>query len=731
MRRRRGKKPRSGLNYRIAPDEETAIEAALRTATSRPGEPIFYPYQGTTFNSRDEAWHFYNLYSWEMGFGIRITDSRTNTKGYMTKADLVCSCAGLDKNPESASARTNCKAMIRLLRRGDDSWYIKTVDDTHNHRLTSAFGENQQWPSHGKLDTATQELVRRLKENNISLGRICNILGVADSQGISAVRKESVRSLCAKISRENLRDDMAKTKQLLDSMKAKDPGFEVKFQINNKGMLTGMLWCTSKNRLDYSNFGDAITFDTTYRTNLYSLPFGIFVGVNNHFQSTIFGGVLLTSEKTEDFEWAFGSFLNIMGGKAPTTMLTDQCAAMAKAMKSTMPNTNHRWCRWHVLKDAKSHLGDPYSKNSKFKEEFNNLVTFETNPKLFELRLKSLQEKYNLKDNNYLNRLYKHRAKWAKPYFMGIFCAGMTSTQRSESANHMIKSLIQKAAPMHLFVSKFRDLQTSRNRQESTQDFITHQRRRRLRSKFPLEEHGNEVYSRAAYEMFSDQLHRSASYIIKSQPNDSTYVLVHSRFEDSPDAIYMTVRLQGTDTVTCTCGLYEHLGILCRHAIKVLYTLDRRQIPRANILKRWTKVYDNNHSTQQFIEHLSEANDDMKRTMLINTALQLANSTGKISNTLYADTMASIMKAVDTASSSATPCTTSKQVDENTLPTSWPSSTYKGGRPAHSSLKSWQSSIKRQRVQSSDEAQKQAADWPEEEEPTSQKKRSLYNLTRP
>lgn len=56
-----------------------------------------------------------------------------------------------------------------------------------------------------------------------------------------------------------------------------------------------MLWVTGKDKEDYTHFvDDAITFDTTYQTNLYGLPFGIFVGVNNHFQSIIFGGMLLT-----------------------------------------------------------------------------------------------------------------------------------------------------------------------------------------------------------------------------------------------------------------------------------------------------------------------------------------------------------------------------------------------------------------------------------------------------
>jgi hypothetical protein len=44
------------------------------------------------------------------------------------------------------------------------------------------------------------------------------------------------------------------------------------------------------------------TFDTTYRTNLYDMPFDLFVGVNNHFQSIIFGGVMMRDEKKESFD---------------------------------------------------------------------------------------------------------------------------------------------------------------------------------------------------------------------------------------------------------------------------------------------------------------------------------------------------------------------------------------------------------------------------------------------
>jgi hypothetical protein len=43
--------------------------------------------------------------------------------------------------------------------------------------------------------------------------------------------------------------------------------------------------------MDYTKFGNR------NRTNLYNLPFGLLMGLNNHFQFLVFGGVLLTTEK--------------------------------------------------------------------------------------------------------------------------------------------------------------------------------------------------------------------------------------------------------------------------------------------------------------------------------------------------------------------------------------------------------------------------------------------------
>ena len=46
------------------------------------------------------------------------------------------------------------------------------------------------------------------------------------------------------------------------------------------------------------------------------------LGVNNHFQTVLLGGVLMTDEKIESFRWVFKEFASLMGGKEPKTILT-------------------------------------------------------------------------------------------------------------------------------------------------------------------------------------------------------------------------------------------------------------------------------------------------------------------------------------------------------------------------------------------------------------------------
>lgn len=164
------------------------------------------------------------------------------------------------------------------------------------------------------------------------------------------------------------------------------------------------------------------------------------------------------------------------------------------------------------MKSAKKKLGKVNAKQKQFKSDFYNLITNEICVEDFESSWKKLITKYGLVKSKYMLRLYKHREKWAKPYFVSVFCAGMTSTQRSKSANHMLKRYIQKAAPMHLFVSKFNEFLCDRTEQEARELHVTKRVTRKMRVGAPIEWHADSVCTRAMYKKFYDELFEAGKF---------------------------------------------------------------------------------------------------------------------------------------------------------------------------------------------------------------------------
>ncbi|XP_041020493.1 protein FAR1-RELATED SEQUENCE 8-like [Juglans microcarpa x Juglans regia] len=52
--------------------------------------------------------------------------------------------------------------------------------------------------------------------------------------------------------------------------------------VDHEMRLKNVFWADARSRTAYKSFGDVITFDTTYLTNAYKMPFASFVGVNHH-----------------------------------------------------------------------------------------------------------------------------------------------------------------------------------------------------------------------------------------------------------------------------------------------------------------------------------------------------------------------------------------------------------------------------------------------------------------
>ena len=94
-------------------------------------------------------------------------------------------------------------------------------------------------------------------------------------------------------------------KNIFKKCKQKNDGFFFNLDLDEEGRLNNVFWADLRSRAAYNDFGDVVTFDTTYLMNKYDMPFTPFVGVNHHGQSILLGCGLISYKDTKTFTWLF------------------------------------------------------------------------------------------------------------------------------------------------------------------------------------------------------------------------------------------------------------------------------------------------------------------------------------------------------------------------------------------------------------------------------------------
>ena len=124
-------------------------------------------------------------------------------------------------------------------------------------------------------------------------------------------------------------------------MQGKNSNFYHASDLDDELRVRNVFWVDARSRAAYESFHDVITFDTTYLTNKYDMPFIHFIGINHHGESLILGCGLLSGEGTDSFVWVFRQWLQSMCDIAPKAIITDQCQTMRRAIEIVFSETVH------------------------------------------------------------------------------------------------------------------------------------------------------------------------------------------------------------------------------------------------------------------------------------------------------------------------------------------------------------------------------------------------------
>ncbi|KAK9096091.1 hypothetical protein Sjap_021588 [Stephania japonica] len=547
------------------------------------------PKIGMSFNSVEDAYSFYNSYGSFKGFGIRKNWVNKNKDGIVTTRSFTCYKEGhrqakkhnVDVKHPRKEVRTNCMARMTVSLQPDGKYSVTYFDDRHNHELVAP-SEVQFLRSQRKIDFALSvevDVAESLGTKNQQVG---------GEETVEFLHSDSKNYLSSKRKRNMNKGEASNLLYYFQRKQFDDPSFVYLIQLDVDDRITNIFWADAKMLVDYHQFGDAICFDTTYMRNKDCRPFAPFVGVNNHKETVIFGVALLYDETIESFTWVFKAFIEAMSGEKPKTILTDQDEGMAKAIASVLPETKHRLCVWHLYQNALKHLNHVFKSRSSFAKDLSHCIYDYEEEETFMDSWELMLDKYDLRGNDWLERTFKERKKWAMVYDRHTFCADMKSTRLSENSNSKLKKYVNSQLDVLSFFDHFERFLDDLRHKELKSNFDMTQRIPNMKVNSILLLHARDIYTSKVFDWFQEEFEKVMNLVINSCEEHDSLTTYKISIYEMPKV--HTVTWDSTkNEVTCSCKKFEFVGILCSHILKVLERRDIKLIPSQYILKRWTK----------------------------------------------------------------------------------------------------------------------------------------------
>ncbi|XP_057491892.1 protein FAR1-RELATED SEQUENCE 5-like [Actinidia eriantha] len=565
------------------------------------GDTNLEPCEGMEFESEEAAKAFYNSYARRVGFSTRVSMSRRSRRdGAIIQRSFVCAKEGFRVEKEKlghnarvkrprAETRVGCRAMVVVKIQDSGRWVVSGFVREHNHELVPP-DKVHCLRSHRHVSGSAKSLIDTLQGAGIGPSGIMSAL-IKEYGGISNIgfTERDCRNYMRSSRQRTLGGD---TQILLDYLRQKqseNPAFFYAVQGDEDQCMSNIFWADPKARTNYAYFGDTVTFDTTYRSNRYRLPFAPFTGVNHHGQPVLFGCALLINESEASFVWLFRTWIEAMSGQPPVSITTDHDRVIRLAVTEILPETRHRFCKWHIFKESQEKLSPVLSEHLNFEAELHKCVNVSESTEEFESCWLSLIDRCGLRENEWLQTIYADRRQWVPVYLRDTFFAEMSITQQSDSMNSYFDGYINASTTLQLFVKQYEKALESRYEKEVKADYDTLNAAPVLKTPSPMEKQAAAAYTRKLFMKFQEELVETLTFLATKVEDEEAFTTYQvAKFEENHKAYFVKLNAREVKA-TCSCQMFEFSGLLCRHILTVFRVTNVLTLPSLYILKRWTR----------------------------------------------------------------------------------------------------------------------------------------------
>ncbi|XP_022870831.1 protein FAR-RED IMPAIRED RESPONSE 1-like [Olea europaea var. sylvestris] len=570
-----------------------------------PKEEVEIPEVGMAFRSYEEVRNFYNRYAKSVGFNTAKVSTKNGDDGKQKYFSLACARSGKTPPPTAGRnssrtrppSKTECKARMNIAVYDDGRYVVTRVCLDHNHELN--LGRPHEFRSSKMV---TPQLKRKLEVNDSAVVEMECRSNIANAR-LLRLGKEDVEAIMI----------------YCYQMQARNSNFFFRIERDEESRIRNVFWADARCRAAYESFGDVIYFDTTYLTKGYDVPLVMFVGVNHHGDSVLFGCGLISSEDTGSFLWLFKSWLTCMLGHSPKAVITDQCRAVQDAVREVFPNSRHCLSLWHIMKKFPTKLKE-IAQYITIKMILKNIIYDSVKCNEFEDNWRNLINEYNLHDNEWLKSLYDDRHYWAPVYVKNTFLAGICTTQRRERMNAFFDNHVQSKTTVKQFIELYDNAMKSKIIKENNADFASFSACIPTVTNHPIEKQFQKIYTNEIFKLFQDELRGlifcNASFV-RAEGLTSVFEVTESILEKdgmfSKEVTFGVFLDEADGKLECICHLFEFKGILCRHATSVLIKKNVNNVPSCYVIKRWRKDIKHGYKLLNEVYDNVDGNDKNKR----------------------------------------------------------------------------------------------------------------------
>jgi hypothetical protein len=540
------------------------------------------------------AYTFYNWYASFHGFAARKSKVMRNKKREITQQTFVCYRQGvrdgkntptIRKRVAKPCIRCGCDAKCRVhIEANSGRWYLKLLYNVHNHPLLDD-KFTAMLPAHRKMSNYDIWRMTNMREAGMKTSHIYGLFA-NEAGGYEKVGFRR-RDMYNEQERQRLTSSTnAKAAcEYLESMRLSDESMFWKHKVDNNGRLTHLFWCDGVAQRDYSIFGDVVAFDATYKRNKYMCPLVVFSGVNHHNQSIVFCGAIVCDETEDTYVWLLEQFLEAMGGKSPTSVITDGDLAMRNAIRRVFPECHHRLCAWHLIRNACTNIG-----KKQFVRKFKQCMLGDYDVGEFKIKWEKMVSDFGLEDNKWLKEMYQKRNMWATAHIRGKFFAGFRTTSRCEGLHAQFGRYVNYQNNLLEFLHQFFRCLNYMRYTELEADFGSVHGDAVLETPLPiLERAAAELYTREVFLLFQPVLRRACTCtVVDSRQAVSYYFFTVMRYPKQ-NVEWQVSFCPSSLQFKCSCERLESLGIVCEHVVAVLVYLNIVMLPDCLVIKRWTK----------------------------------------------------------------------------------------------------------------------------------------------